>query len=119
MLKNSGNKTAIAFGDQKISYHDLFNQVEKFATLIPSDKSGHMVIFSENRPGWIYAFYAVWKVKGVAIPIDYLATASEVAYILKDSGPSVIFCSRDKHTLMSEAIGKAGISPEVIIIDDA
>ncbi|MBK6345366.1 MAG: AMP-binding protein [Bacteroidales bacterium] len=119
MLKNAGNKTAIAFGDQKISYTEMFSQVEKFASLIRSDKSDHMVIFSENRPGWIFAFYAIWKVKGVAIPIDYLATASEVAYILKDSGPTVIFCSEASRRVMAEATQIAGISAKMIIIDEA
>jgi long-chain acyl-CoA synthetase len=118
MLKNSGNKTAIAFGDKKISYADLNGKLELFASLIPTVQDRHMVIFSENRPGWIYAFYAIWKVKGVAIPIDYLATASEVAYILKDSAPSVIFCSEARRQVMAEAIYAAGISPELIIIDE-
>jgi len=119
MLKNSGNKTAIAFGDEKISYADLIGKLDVFASLIPSVPERHMVIFSENRPGWIYAFYAIWKVKGVAIPIDYLATATEVAYILKDSAPSVIFCSEARRQVMAEAVYAAGISPVLIIIDEA
>ncbi|MFH1121011.1 MAG: AMP-binding protein [Bacteroidota bacterium] len=119
MLKNPGNKTAIAFGAEKITYTDLISKVGLFAGLIPSGPTRHIVIFSENSPGWIYAFYAIWKVQGVAIPIDYLATASEVAYILKDSEPTVIFCSAGRHQVISEAIFRAGISPKVIIIEEA
>lgn len=119
MIKNSGNRTAIAFGSERITYIDLLRKVDLFAGLFDIESGQNMVVYAENRPGWIYAFYAIWKKHGVAIPIDFMATTAEVAYILKDSAPSVIFCSEDRHQLMSEAINLAGISPKVIIIDEA
>ncbi|MBZ0242064.1 MAG: AMP-binding protein, partial [Bacteroidales bacterium] len=67
---------------------------------------------------WVTAFYAVWQKKGVTVPIDFMATASEVAYILKDAEPVVIFCSKLGKKLMDEAIYEADIQVKMILIDD-
>ncbi len=119
MIKNQGNKTAIAYGSEKISFTDLFSKIDLFASLFSIEPNEHVVIFSENQPAWIYAFYSIWQQKGVPVPVDFMAAASEVAYIIKDSAPKFIFCSADRLKLMTEAIGLSGISPRVIIIEEA
>jgi long-chain acyl-CoA synthetase len=55
----------------------------------------------------------------VAIPIDFMATVHEVAYILKDSTPSVIFVSADKRNDMEQAIAQAEILAQLITIDES
>ena len=118
MLKNHGLKTAIKFGTQSISYQQFFNKIAFFSKQFELNSGDHAVIFSENTPDWVTAFYTVWKKKGVAVPVDFMATASEVAYILKDSEPVVIFCSKLGKKLMDEAIYEADIQVKLIIIDD-
>ncbi|MCO5265458.1 MAG: AMP-binding protein [Lentimicrobium sp.] len=118
MLKNSGHKTAISYGAEKISYAALLRSVDFYSKICPSEPGQHVVIFSENRPEWIYAFYAIWKNRSVAVPIDFMATADEVGYILKDAAPAFIFCSAERQPLMTEAIRYAGISATVIIFED-
>lgn len=118
MLQTSGNKTAISFGEQKISYTEFHHKIHFFSEQFNLKPGEHVVIFSENRPGWVFAFYAVWGRQGIAIPVDFMASVSEVAYILKDSSPVVVFCSSAKQTMMVEAIALAGIKTEMIIIDD-
>ena len=46
-------------------------------------------------PEWAYAFYAAWKNDSIVVPIDFMATADEVAYILNDCQPEVIFISEE------------------------
>lgn len=118
MLQHTGEKSAIVSGDQKISYsefHQKINSISAMMTLKPGD---HVVIFSENRVGWVYVFYSIWESEGVPIPIDFMASVSEVAYILKDSAPALVFCSREKKAMMEEAILTAGITPRLFLIDD-
>jgi long-chain acyl-CoA synthetase len=118
MLLNSGNKTAIQYGSETITYHQLFAHIRHFASLYFIEHGQRAVVFSENRPGYIYAFYSIWKHQGVAIPVDFMATAAEVGYILKDSQPEVIFCSEKTKKVMQEAIAIAGISSKLFIIEE-
>ena len=118
MLKNHGAKTAITFGNDQISYGNMFGKIEKFSSSYELGNGEHAVIYSENRPGWFYAFYSIWYKKGVAIPIDFMATISEVAYILKDSTPSVVIVSADKRADMEAAISEAGSLTQIVVIDE-
>lgn len=118
MLQTNGDKTAIAFGEQKISFTDLHLKIQTFSEQFNLKPGEHAVIFSENRPGWVVAFYAIWSRQGVAIPVDFMASVSEVAYILKDSSPVLVLCSADKHADALKAIEMAGINPKLFIINE-
>ncbi|MDO8899341.1 MAG: AMP-binding protein [Bacteroidales bacterium] len=118
MLQNSGNKPAIQYGSETITYQQLLAHIRHFAGLYFIEHGQRAVVFSENRPGYIYAFYSIWKHQGVAIPVDFMATATEVGYILKDSQPEVIFCSAKTQKVMQEAITIAGIAAKLFIIDE-
>ncbi|MDR2929170.1 MAG: AMP-binding protein [Cytophagaceae bacterium] len=118
MLKNFGNRIAAAFGGDNISYKNLHGKINFFSSLYNIDKGDRAVVFSENRMGWIYAFYSVWKKRGIAVSVDYLATVGEVTYMIKDCNPSVVFVSAETKKVMDEAIYIADIRPQVIVIDE-
>lgn len=118
MLKNMGTKTAINFGENHISYGRLIGNIEHFATNYKISKGARVAIFLENRPEWLYAFYSVWKNEGVAVPVDYLATADEVAFILSDCRPEVVFTSTGSLSVMKMAVEKAGIETKIISADE-
>jgi long-chain acyl-CoA synthetase len=118
MLKNHGSKTAISFGDQTFTYDHLFANIRHFAHEVKVEKGEHCVIFSENNPQWVFVFYAIWMQQGVPVPVDFMATASEVSYILKDSEPSVIFCSKKTKPLLHEAVYNADIKAKIVVLDE-
>ncbi|ASB50226.1 AMP-binding protein [Alkalitalea saponilacus] len=117
MLKNHGSKVAISYGNEQITYSNFFGKIELFSSLYDIGKGEHAVIYSENRPGWFYAFFSIWEKSGTAIPVDFMATVEEVSYILKDSAPSVLFVSAEKRPDAEKAVEKAGIITKVIEID--
>ncbi|TAJ12321.1 long-chain fatty acid--CoA ligase [Marinilabiliaceae bacterium JC017] len=118
MILNLGEKTALVNGDKRISYDDLHHQSNVFAQLYSEEKTNKVVIFSENRVGWVYAFYSIWINDAIAIPVDFMSSLDDVAYILNDCRPEVIFVSKEKQMMLTEAINRAGISPKVFVIDD-
>jgi long-chain acyl-CoA synthetase len=118
MLKNRGEKIAITFGQYQITYRNLMGKTERYSTKLNIGKKEHVVIYSENRPAWFYAFYAVWNLQGVVVPIDFGSTTQEVSYILKDCQPSVVYVSKEGHDKMLKAIEQAGILTRIIIIDE-
>ncbi|MBK7631067.1 MAG: AMP-binding protein [Ignavibacteriales bacterium] len=116
-LKNY-NKTAMILKDQKIDYNELIQNVNSFATLLPSVNLSKVAIFSENRFEWIYAFYSVWMKKAVAVPIDFMSSAEDVTFILNDCKPEVIFYSNTTKEVCEKSIAKLNYKIETINLDE-
>ncbi|HEX3009298.1 MAG TPA: AMP-binding protein, partial [Bacteroidales bacterium] len=112
-----GEGTAISIGERKISYKELSQKINLYSSAFPG-KTGHAVIYSDNRPGWGYAFYAIWKNKMIPVPVDYLSKKDDLVYIFQDCKPSVVFCANEKKDLINEALHEAAISAQVIVIDE-
>lgn len=85
-------KTAITYKNEEISYRTFIQNVHAYSTLIKDDTI-HVAIYADNSPSWIFAFYAAWYKNATVIPIDFMSSPDEVAYILNDCRPSVLFYS--------------------------
>ena len=112
------NKIAIIAKDHDVTYSELLQRVVQFARKTPKGKQTKTIIFSENREGWAYAFYSVWMNEGIAVPVDASSTAGDVAYILSDCKPDAVWVSKERESVLKEAIKEAGIEINVLFIDD-
>jgi long-chain acyl-CoA synthetase len=77
------NKTALIIGDTKISYAEVIEKVRQYSTLIDISRGERCAIFFENRPEWVYTFFAGWNTGVINVPIDMMSTAGEVTHIIK------------------------------------
>jgi len=116
-IKNS-DKTAIVWRDLLVSYRDLLSHIHFFATLFPDRKSGKVVIFAPNSPEWVYAFYAAWKNHCIAVPIDFLSSSDEVAYILNDCQPEVVFCATETQGVLNQALEQVHHEVRVFVFEE-
>ena len=112
------NKVAIIAGEHSVTYSELLRRVAQFARKTPKGKQTKTVIFSENREGWVYAFFSVWQNEGVAVPVDASSTASDVAYILRDCQPDAVWVSKEREAVLREAMKEANVETNVFVIDD-
>ena len=112
------NKVAIIAGEHNVTYSELLQRVTQFARKTPKGKETKTVIFSENREGWAYSFFAVWQQEGVAVPVDASSTAQDVAYILNDCHPDAVWVSREREAVLREALKTISEDLSVLIIDD-
>jgi len=103
MYLTKDDKIAIVYGDVKYTYTHTLERVNQFASLIPDDTE-KVLIYSENRPEWIFAFYAGWMKNAIIVPVDFMATPDEVAYIINDCKPTVLFSSEDKLPDLQKAL---------------
>lgn len=117
MIKEFQN-TAIMAGERNISYTQLLDYICLFSKYTPQHQGDKTLIFSENREGWIYAFFSVWQNRGVAVPVDASSTVSDVVYILKDCQPQCIWTSRQCLGVAEEAVREAGLPIQILLIDD-
>jgi long-chain acyl-CoA synthetase len=118
MFLRNHHKTAIIWSDEEVSYEELLHSISFFSRSFPGKKCQKVAIFSENRPEWAYGFYASWKNGCIAVPIDFMSTAEDVAYILEDCRPELVFCSRDTHTVLEEACRDLSYDIDVLVFED-
>ncbi|MBQ2458691.1 MAG: AMP-binding protein [Bacteroidaceae bacterium] len=111
-------KSAIIVGDRNVSYSEMLQRIHLFSQYTKGEKGDRVLILSENREGWIYAFFSVWARQEIATPVDAGSTAHDVAYIIKDCRPTCVWTSRTKVDLVREAVNMAGIDVEILLIDD-
>jgi len=103
IIKNNDN-IAIAWKDTRISYRELLSHIHYYTTLLNGQMTDKVAIYAPNSPQWAYAFFAAWKNDSIAVPIDYLSPADEVAYILNDCRPEVIFCAPETQETLEKAL---------------
>ncbi|MFK5984100.1 MAG: AMP-binding protein [Pseudomonadota bacterium] len=104
MFLKAHNKTAIISKTTKISYTQLLANIQGYCDSFTQQNYKHVVIFAENRPEWIYSFYAAWKLQAIVIPIDFMSTADDLAYILNDCQPDLIIYSNQTEEVLEQAI---------------
>lgn len=109
---------AIIAGEHTVSYPELNQRINLFASVTPNQEDCKTIIFSENREGWIYAFFAVWRNQGIAVPVDASATVDDLAYIINDCQPSCIWVSKNNKDTTLKAMQKLGKELQVLLIDD-
>ncbi|HEY4787167.1 MAG TPA: AMP-binding protein, partial [Bacteroidales bacterium] len=117
MILQSGNNPALLIGEKTVTYSRLIQKIHLFSETLEG-KQGRAIIFSENREGWAYAFWAIWHAGMVPVPVDFLSAAGTVNYVINDCNPSVIFCSVARKPVVDEALRGFDMSPEIIVIDD-
>ncbi len=117
MFIKAKNKTALVWKERAISYKDLLVRINLFADLFKEEKAKKVLIFSENRPEWIYALYAGWKNEASVVPVDFMSGSDELAYILSDSKPEVLFYSKDTEAKVLESIEISGVKPLLFNLD--
>ena len=106
-IKNSPN-IAIVTENSEISYTDLLKTVALFSDILGNLDGKRVLIISENRPEYIYAFYGIWKSDGIVVPVDFMSTPEEIAYIINDCSPDVVFFSKKVRGNIEKAISISG-----------
>lgn len=115
-LLTDHRKAALILPDQTLSYAQLLAMAHGYGCLIPAEAE-RVLIFSENRAEWLYAFYAAWSSGCTVVPVDYQSTAEEVAFILRDCRPTVAFCSLERKAVLEEALACLDAPPQVLVFE--
>jgi len=84
--------------------------------MIP-EETERVLIFSENRPEWIFALYAAWSSGCAVVPVDYQATVDEVAFIVEDCRPTVLFCSLDRKPVLEAALARLDNEAQLLVFE--
>jgi long-chain acyl-CoA synthetase len=112
------DKKALITSRGDITYSQLLKHIQQYADLFKAKAYAKVAIYAENSPEWIYAYYAALQNNCIAIPIDFLASAEDVAYILDDCTPDLLFISSNMQEAYSKIAERIEQEPEVLIFED-
>jgi acyl-CoA synthetase (AMP-forming)/AMP-acid ligase II len=95
------DRPALIFEDVERSYGQLDREVNKYANALLSlgvQKGDRVAVLSPNSDRFILALYGAFKVGAIVSPFNPRSTARELAYLLEDSGASVLLFGGDTVT---------------------
>ena len=109
------NNLAIIFYGNKISYKQLQDEVNRFATALSQlgvKKGDKVALYLLNSPQYVIAYFAILKVGGTVTPISPVYTSSEVEHQLTDSGARTLVCQ----DILYDNIAKTGVKLERVFL---
>jgi len=116
---NFKEKTALVTKEKSFTYQELFQKIDYYSEKYFINKSySKVAIHAENRADWIFAFYAAWKNNCTVIPVDFLASADDVTYILNDCKPDLLFVSNNTVSKFETVTKELEYTPEIVNLDD-
>ena len=117
-LERTDRLALVDFENNHINYKELINNIKYYSEYVVSLESNKFgVIIMENRVEWIYSFFAVWDKKSAPITIDALSSPKEMLYVLEDSHPEIIICSKETEKNVIEALESYSQKEHVRIIN--
>ncbi len=111
-------KKALIASQGDVTYSELLKRVQQFAMLFEGKGFQKVAIYAENSPAWIYAYYAALQNGCIAVPIDFLASADDVAYIIDDCQPELLFISAGMNEAYEKVEQKISHKPQVVVFEE-
>ncbi|MFY9607140.1 MAG: benzoate-CoA ligase family protein [Blastocatellia bacterium] len=92
-LHQIGDLIAVEFRDSRVTYSELRSKVDQWARLIVNrgvNEGDRVALLLYDSPEFIACFLATLSVGAVCVPINTFLPASDVAFILADSGARLL-----------------------------
>ncbi|WP_030687693.1 AMP-dependent synthetase/ligase [Streptomyces sp. NRRL B-1347] len=83
------------------------------------EPGGRVALMSRTRYEWAVLDFAVWAAGGQTVPVYATSSAAQIEWIVRDSGPSLLFAETAENAATArEAVADLGAPPDVRTIDD-
>jgi long-chain acyl-CoA synthetase len=94
------DKEFLVYEDERYTYEDTWRQACRLAHALVNDfgvkKGDHVAIAMRNYPEWIFSYVAIASIGAVAIAVNSLWTADEMAHGLNLSKPKVLIADQER-----------------------
>ena len=90
------DNVAVVLGDLRLTYAQLWAHTKQYAAVLrekgvgPGDK---VALLLPNTPHFPLAYFGTLALGAVAVPVHALLNASEIEYVLTDSGAKALVCA--------------------------
>jgi len=89
------NHTALIYIGQKITYKQLKESIDRFATALHNlgvKQYDKVMLYLPNCPQFLIGYFAAQKIGAVAVPVSPIYTPHEISYLINDSGAETVLC---------------------------
>jgi long-chain acyl-CoA synthetase len=114
-VRKYGDKNAMIFYGKKITYKELKDYADRFATALVSlgvNKGDRVALLLLNCPQYVIAYLGALRAGAVVTPVSPVYTSGEVRHQLSDSGARVVVCQ----DILYDTIDKTGVALDHVII---
>src|SRR3954447_23955916 len=99
------DKTAVVFRDLRQTYGEIEQVVNRVANALAErgvGKGDRVALLSHNSHGFVVAYFALVKLGAIAVPINFMLRADEVAFILGHAEVSGAIVEDDLRPVIEE-----------------
>ncbi|MET9549882.1 amino acid adenylation domain-containing protein [Streptomyces sp. NPDC006627] len=112
----SMDAVAVVDGEQALTYDQLDAAAGRLASHLAGAgvrRGDRVAVVMERSAELIVALLAVWRAGAAFVPVDVAYPAERVAFVLADSDPAAVLCTKAHRDAIP-----AGTGPEPIVLDD-
>lgn len=93
------DRRALVFYDSALTYAELRRECERLAGFLQGvcgvKRGDRVALYMQNSPQWVIGYYAILRADAVVVPVNPMNLTAEVAYMLSDSGATVMLASQE------------------------
>ena len=109
------DKTALVFYGRKMSYRELREQTDRFASALVAlgvKKGDRVALLLLNSPQFIIAYFGALKAGATLTAISPVYVSPEIKHQIEDSGAKTVVCQ----DILYDHVEKAGVELESVIL---
>jgi len=109
------DRTALVFYGRKISYKELRDHVDRFATALHDlgvKKGDRVALLLLNSPQFVIAYFGALKAGATLTAISPLYVSPEIKHQLEDSGATTIVCQ----DILYDNVDRAGVKLDRVVL---
>lgn len=117
-----GNKTAICYLDEEISYGQVQREVNKLGNGLKSlgvEMENRVLLLLLDCPQFVYSFFGAIKMGAVPIPTNTLLRPDDYLYLLNDSRAKVVIVSEELLHLIEPIKEKTKYLKNIVVVGKA
>ncbi|WP_066781350.1 long-chain-fatty-acid--CoA ligase [Sphingomonas sp. CCH5-D11] len=114
-----GEAVAIAFEGRETSYAALDRQSHRMANALIAAGAGRgdrIAVLSKNHDGWYPLFFGAARARACLAPINCRLSAVEIAGILEDAAPAILFVGEDFFEVALAAVADLPRPPALVAL---
>lgn len=110
---------ALVYQNERISYAQLNGQINQLANglrelgISPGDR---VMIALGNCPEFVISYYAILRIRAIAVPVNPQFTINEIGFIMRDATPAAVVASQSVLHIFTELAEQISIPRGIIVI---
>ncbi len=116
-----GDAPALVCGERTTSYAALADRAAAITRALHARAiaaGDRIAVLNWNDDSWFELFFGTAAARACLVPVNARLSAAEIAFILSDAAPRVLFVGKLLLPLAEAALALSDATPELVVIDD-